>query len=300
MKLLRKIGEYVAMAIGFPIIVVCFLASVGLLGLLILSVPVWIVSLFSKHLADSLDHLMVPDWPLHLGFAIPVAAGCLAFLCWSRISYLWERKRVIEQEIKTVSDIQIIEPSPPGPVEHFAKRVNDAFERFCQRYFGWTETVGDKFEEIWEMLPYVVKVLCVITLGFVVGAITLWVRGTSFHRPWLTIPGAVVVGWIVIYFAIMGLALLFVAISIPFAVPVIAWISAKQIIEWVARNLPRGPVIRYHQWRLRHGFVKGRSLDWLTALVAISLIVIALGGLKACSNFAPSGDEDSEDVQTDY
>lgn len=70
-----------------------------------------------------------------------------------------------------------------------------------------------------------------------------------------------------------------------------AWLAAKRIIEWVAQNLPRGLVFRYRQWKLRHGFVQRRSMDWLTALVAITLIIISVAGLKACDRDAPDGEE---------
>jgi hypothetical protein len=75
--------------------------------------------------------------------------------------------------------------------------------------------------------------------------------------------------------------------------------ALKRIIEWVARNLPRRLVIQYHEWKLRHGFVKRTSRDWLTALVAIALIIIAVAGLKACSSSEPNGDEDSEELQSE-
>jgi hypothetical protein len=181
----------------------------------------------------------------------------------------------IEEEIKSVSAIQIIEPPSPGPVERFGERSDKALERFYQRYFGWIDDVADQFRDTWSKLPFIIKCLCCIVLGFVVGAITFWVNGVSFaQRPWLLILSAIVVGWVVIYCAVIGLALLLLSIGIPFAVPIFAWIAAKHIIEWVTRNLPRGLVIRYRQWKLRHGVIQRRSMDWLTALVAIALIVI--------------------------
>ena len=76
---------------------------------------------------------------------------------------------------------------------------DDAIERFYKRYFWWVEGIVDKFErlkEIWDELSSVVKFLGATMLGFMVGAITFWVAGVSFQRPWLTIPSEVVVGWI--------------------------------------------------------------------------------------------------------
>jgi hypothetical protein len=302
LRVFGKFGEYLLFAIAAGLFVPILFASVCVLGLLVSALPVWIVSLFSQHFADSLHHVLVPDWPSHLGLVIPAAIGSLSILCGSQISHALERKRVIEDEIKSVSGIQIIDPAPPGPVESLAARSSDAIDRLYKRCFWWIDDIGEKFERLSTTrseLPTVVRGLSYIVLGFMVGAITFWVSDVSFDRPWLKIPEAVGLGWIVIYVAIMSLGLVAVAVVIPFAVPVFAWQSAKHIVQWVARNLPRGLVIRYQQWKLRHGFVKRRSLDWLTALVAIALIIIAVAGLKACSTSGPSSDEDSEEMQSE-
>ena len=53
---------------------------------------------------------------------------------------------------------------------------------------------------------------------------------------------------------------------------------------------------RYRHWKLRYGFVKRRSLDWLTALVATALIIVAVAGLKACQR-APDGEGNAEQAE---
>ena len=59
MKLLSKIGEYVAMAIGFPVLVACFLASLCVSGILFLALVAWLTKpIFGAWL----DHM--PDPPI--------------------------------------------------------------------------------------------------------------------------------------------------------------------------------------------------------------------------------------------
>jgi hypothetical protein len=298
MRLSAKVEErlmfVVGVCLGLPFFATC--ALIG--GLLVLSVTLWLVSLFSADLALRLDALAFPEWPMHFGLVIPAVLGGATIVCGSRISHVLERRRAIADEIKPLSEIQIIEPPGPSRVERLAERSDKALERLYQRYFGWMDNAADQFRDAWNELPAIIKCLCCIVFGFLIGATTFWLTGVPFgKRPWLLIPSAVFAGWVAIYFAFIGLGLALVAIAIPLAIPIFAWIAAKHIIEWAERSLPRGLMIRYRQWAPRHGFAERPRMDWLTALVAIALIAISVAGLKACEHHQSRSENETEEAE---
>ena len=162
MKLLRKIGAFAAYVIVVPVMVVVWGSIVLLPGLFTLA---FIEDAFS---IDWLaDHRV-----LRLVAAAPI--GGPEILCGYLIWRAWKRKRAIEEETKPVLDIQILEPPPPDPVERFYGH-DGPIERFFDRYFSWTEDAGDKLGELLEALPFSVKCVGVLTVGFLAGAVTLWV-----------------------------------------------------------------------------------------------------------------------------
>jgi hypothetical protein len=98
MKLLSKLGEYVAMAIGFPVLVACVLAFLCLSGILFLA----LVACLTKAIFGAwLDNMPVPP----IGYIIYAATGGLVWLCGTVVWHAWERRRAVEEEIKIVSDI---------------------------------------------------------------------------------------------------------------------------------------------------------------------------------------------------
>jgi len=277
-RLLGNIGEYIARGVIICFLGPLFLATVCALGILVLSLSSWIIGLFSEHLAKSLEHALLPDWPFHLGLVIPTAAGALTILCGSRISRVWKRKRAIEEEIKIVSNIQVVEPLPPSRVERFFG-VDGAIDRLYNRYFGWIEKIES------DRLRRAVGWLIFCVIAFPLGRIAIWAQGIRLESYLAKIFLPLFFGYLYILLAI------FVG-----GVVYYAWLAARSIIKWVAQNLPRGLVFRYRLWKLRHGLVKRRRLEWLTAVVATALIIVAVAGLKACQH-APDGEDESEQAE---
>ncbi len=182
--------------------------------------------------------------------------GWLEIMAANRIWRGWQRKRdkaqAIEEEIRTVSEIKIIEPSPPDAVERFYGSEGP-IEKFFGRYFSWTESARDKLGELLEALPLSVKCVGILTVGFVVGSVTLWIRGLSFQEGhWgLMIPFAILVGFVSIYCAMLLVWAGALVILLPLAIPYYTWRIAKSVNSWLAQNLPRGLVWRYRSWQLR-------------------------------------------------
>jgi hypothetical protein len=293
-KLLGKIGDYVSVAIAACFYVPFLLGAVYALGALVSALPVWLVSLFSERLADSLSRMVYPDWPLHLGLLIPAAVGCLTIMCGLRISRAWNRKRAIEKDIMLLSEIQIVEPPPPSRVERFYEK-DGALDRFFERYFWWIEDIGDKWSRLGELfaeLPIIVRLLVwfvLVLIVFTLGASVMWIKGEPFQARWWMIPAAVVVGFAMIYIGFWIVWLASLAIMLPLAAPYYAWRAVKSIRQWLAENLPHRVVLWDRQWQLRRlgqhqlqGYetkAATRSpLEWLLTLVAVALLALAVAG----------------------
>ena len=194
----------------------------------------------------------------------------------------WQRRRDkalrIEKEIRPVSEIKIVEPPPPSRVERFFGSEG-ALERVYNRCFGWIEKIEN------DRLRSVVGFLIFCVIAFPVGRVAVWAQGIRLES----------------YLAMIFLPLFFGYMYVLLAICVggvvyYAWLAARGIIKWVGQNLPRELVFPYRQWKLRHGFVGRRSMDWLTTLVAITLVIIFVAGLKACHSHVPDGEDDTEEV----
>jgi hypothetical protein len=137
MKLLRKAFDFVIYAIGGCAMLLVS-ASVFLL-------PGGITLAFIQDFFSSdwfADH-----WVLRLIAAAPISAleifaGCL----------LWracKKKRALEEEIKTLSDMQILEPPPPDPVERFYGH-DGPVERFLVAIFRGQRALGTNWASYWK------------------------------------------------------------------------------------------------------------------------------------------------------
>ena len=249
-RLLRKIGDFALRAVAL-----CFAVAFSLVGALFVGVlAILAVDLFNKRLADVLF-----DSPI-----VIAAIGCLTILCGWLISRACKRKRAIEDEIKIVSSIKIVEPPPPSRVERFFGSEG-ALERVYNRCFGWIEKIENN------RLRTVVGSLIFCVIAFLVGRIAVWALGIRLESYLAMIFLPLFCGYMFVMFAT------FVG-----GVVYYAWLAAGGIIKWTGQNLPRGLVFRYRQWKLRHGFVKQPQHELLTVLVAIALIIVFVAALKAC------------------
>jgi hypothetical protein len=283
-KLLGNIGQYVTAAIAICFLGPFFLAAVCALGVLVLALPVWIVSLFSAHLADSLSYVVSPDWPFHLGLVIPTVVGCVTIIYGSRISRAWKRKRDIEEEIKIVSDIQIAEPTPPSRVERFFGS-DGPLERVYNRCFGWIENIEN------DRLRSVVGFVVFVGVALPVGRTAMWLQGVKLESQWEMILVAIFFGYVWILVAIAAGWTLYHA----------AW-GVRFIPTWLAHNLPHGVISRYRSWQLRR-MARNRwpcdPLGWLLTLVAIALMTLAAVGAWQLLTHGRGKEDDTEEVTDD-
>jgi hypothetical protein len=269
-KTLRLLGnavQYVVYAVGICFLVPFVLAIVCAPGMLII---IFAVEPLFPQLVEALRAQVV------VLCLVSFFLGAMVIWCGTMVSKAWERRRAIEDEIKTVLSIKIVEPPPPSRVERFFGSEG-ALERVYNRCFGWIEKIEN------DRLRTVVGSLIFCVIAFLVGRIAVWALGIRLESylamiflplfcGYMCVVSAIFVGGVVYY----------------------AWLAARGIIKWTGQNLPRGLVFRYRQWKLRHGFVKHRSLNWLTALVAIALIIVFVAALKACHG-VPDGEEQAEE-----
>ena len=287
MKLLKKIGEFALVSFG------------AAAGLFFLVVPLLYIigAAVTRHLIPECEHniacwvehpAIMPMYVLTATVGLVTACGVIFTVsavhrtCKTRR----ERRRKIEDEIKTVSEIQIAEPAPPDPVERFYGD-DGPIEKFFERYFSWTEDAGDRLRELLEALPLSVKCVGVLTIGFVVGAVTLWIYGASFQEVhWgLMILFAILVGFFAIYCAVWLVWAVLLVILLPLAAPYYGWRAAKSVNAWLAQNLPRRIVVPYRSWQLRHvGKRRVRCTKTAFQLATVTIVVlIALYALKLIS-----------------
>jgi hypothetical protein len=141
--------------------------------------------------------------------------------------------------------------------------------------------------ELLEALPLSVKCVGVLTVGFLVGAVTLWINGLSFQKVhWgLMIPFAILVGFVSIYCAMWLVWAVLLVVLLRLIVPYYAWHTPKSVNSWLAQNLPRRLVLPYRSWQLRHsGTRRARYTERAFQFITLTLIVlIVLIGLKLIS-----------------
>jgi len=184
----------------------------------------------------------IPDW------AISVAIGWAIMLCGRAGVRSYQRKLAIQDEIKPLSDIEII-GTQSSQTRRFAG--NSPLSRFCQQsILRITEYVGNKWNQIadrWRELHFSVKCLVVIAAGFLVGASILCWAGIAGELGWALIPWAIGIGLLVIYTFLLGGATILWSITQTLVLSFIVLSALKS----VCRNLPHGLVWRYRSWQLR-------------------------------------------------
>lgn len=233
MKLLRKIGDLALRALILCAVVTFWLVGgwlVGTVGRALIIFPFFLIG------ADALGRRLaglLPDSQL-----LSTAIGMLAILCYRVISHAWKRKRVIEEEIKIVSRIQIREPPPPARLQRFFSKGGPP-DRLFNRCFGWIENIEN------EGVRFVVGFMVWAVLALALGGVVMWLeRARGLLRNDITL-------WEIIFFAFLyGSVLIFIALV---ALAGMEDVTRKlpQMCGWLAKNLARGVVFRYRQWQLR-------------------------------------------------
>jgi hypothetical protein len=186
---------------------------------------VFTVGLFSDRLADALFDSRVAT----------VVIGYLVILSGWLISRARKRKSAIEDEIKIVSSIQIVEPPPPSRVERLYDRLNAGLDAWTTPFSEKLDRLGEKWKSL---------------IGWVLACLVFWGAGVAYLRLWYRYDvlregvfgwlGAIVVGWGVV----MVVVLLFIA-------PYYAARGLQLTFAWLANNLPGRVLIPYRSWRLR-------------------------------------------------
>jgi hypothetical protein len=110
MKLLGKICYNILGTVGWCVIIAGSVVPAFFVGAFAIAV----IGFFSHRLTDILQNS--PISIAAVGYLVWVVGG-LGYICWWRISDALMRKRAIKAEIKPVSEIQIVEPTPPGRPE---------------------------------------------------------------------------------------------------------------------------------------------------------------------------------------
>lgn len=246
MRLLRKVGKFLDTAIAFCLLAAFSFMAACASGFIIVA----IVNLFSHTLADMLRHSTV-------GL---VVTGYLVILCGWLVWRARKRKLAIEEEIKNVSEIEIIKPQP-GPVrkfvDRFVERLNHWSARFSPKWAAQLVGIVDK----WKELPLAVRSVGYALASFLVGATVFWCQGTPLgsvdDRLIAAIVVTIIYGWVLIFVSVAAVTWLLFALFLPIALLEIVSEGLWRARTWLVRNLPRGLVWRYRSWQLRRA---GRRL----------------------------------------
>jgi hypothetical protein len=231
--------ESVSLSVNLIVIWVLWAATIGtLIGVLVsnLTIRLPLSYVISESALDAIT-IRFDDGKIGLWTLLSVIAwaiiGWLEIGVARRIWRGWKRKRdktqAIEEEIRTVSEIKIIEPQP-WRIEQWLKVLSE-----------WLDSRTRNLPDERPFLFWIAYLLVICLLGVTF----VWVLGEPLNNLGAFI-GAIIFGYILSF----GLLLIF-------SLPYITWISLRWLRTWLAQNLPRGLVWRYRSWQLRRA---GRRL----------------------------------------
>ncbi len=235
MKLLSKIGDFALRALALCMLVAFWLVGGWLVGR---AVPTLIIGSFYFVGLDTLGDRLVallPDSRVALE-TVSTATGVLVILCYRLVSRAWERKQAIEEEIKLVTEIQIVEPLPPGPVERFFAKDGPA-DRLFDKCFGSIENLEN------DRARYAVGFIAWTAVALPLGGVAMWLQRAQFRplTPWEAIPLAFLYGSVLNFLILLALA-------------GVGWAArnVRAMRTWMEGKLPRKVILPYRSWQLRH------------------------------------------------